>query len=149
MWRGSCSSHQLPLIPLPVLRKQLFFIGFIEYPELERTHKDHCVQLPALHRRPANNPTLSLKALSKHSLNFSNPRGTYPSQNEGSTDPQLHIPGKLPLCSLGRIHPVFLMQGCSSSRLLAMGMDILEGASPLDCTRNTATPSRKVVSWSS
>lgn len=43
-------------------------------------------QLFALHRTPPNNPTLSLKVLSKHSLHFSNPHGTY-SQKEGSTAP--------------------------------------------------------------
>lgn len=87
MWKGSCSSHQLPLIPHPVLWKQLFFTEFMEYLKLERTHKDHYVQLLALHWRPPNNPTLCLKVLSKHSLNFSNPHGTYPSQNERPTAP--------------------------------------------------------------
>lgn len=111
MWRESCSSHQRPLSPHPVLGKQLFFTRFIEYPELERTPKDHCVQLLALHRRPPNNPTLCLSVVQ-----------TLPKllQSSGhlilhkTRDPQLHIPGKLPLCWLGRTCPVFLLQGCSS-----------------------------------
>lgn len=86
MWRGSHSSHKLPLIPHLVLGKRFFFTEFIEYLKLKRTHMDHCVQLLALHWRPPNNLTQCLKALSKH-VNLSNPRGTYPSQNEGPTAP--------------------------------------------------------------
>lgn len=63
MLRGSCSSHQLPLIPHPVLWNQLFFTEFMEYLKLERTHKDHYVQLSALHWRPPNNPTLCLNVV--------------------------------------------------------------------------------------
>lgn len=57
MWSGSRSSHELPLIPHPVLGKQLFFTEFIKYLKLEWTHKDHCIQLLALHWRPPNNLT--------------------------------------------------------------------------------------------
>lgn len=111
VWMGNCFSHQLPLIPRPVLGKQLFFTEFTEYLELERTHKDHCVSTldPAQETPKQSHPvlesvvqillTLFLMALILHKMR----------------DPQLHIPGKPPLCSLGRTHTVFLMQGCSSS----------------------------------
>ena len=46
--------------------------SFIEHSELEQIHKDHPVQLLALHRHP-NNPTTCLSVLSKRSLGSVSP----------------------------------------------------------------------------
>lgn len=145
MWRGNCFSHQLPWIPHPVLGKQLFFTEFTEYLKLERTHKDHCVPTlcPAQDTPKQSHPVpesvvQTLLTLLQSSWHLFTKGGIHSSTSQANHP-----------CPCWVEPPSVSYAGLQQLPLLAVGMDILEGASPLDYTRKTATPFRNAISCSS